>query len=191
MDASTVYAEIESAKTKETLALAVKHMSKLTESERRSLAELVAQRQAEFSTESHIDMNPELVTREAVDAALIAIQTYAHNPSERAKVEIALAAALPVLLGAKTWRHTKPTEPGAYYVRGFNWGRGELQLEALVQVAWHKFKSETVKELVCNLHKSTSEDDLEAWSPLCDMSDDFEWCGPLYTLPTQDTANEK
>lgn len=46
-----------------------------------------------------MNMRPDLVTREAVDAALAAIQEYAHNPSERAKVEIALAAALPVLLG--------------------------------------------------------------------------------------------
>jgi len=52
MDASTLYAQIESAKTKEAFALAVEHMSKLTESERRSLAELVAQRQAELSKET-------------------------------------------------------------------------------------------------------------------------------------------
>ena len=191
MDASTLYAQIEYAKTKDEFYAALDLMWQLTESERRSLAELVAQRKAEFSTESHIDMNPELVTREAVDAALIAIQTCAHNPSERAKVEIALAAALPVLLGAKTWRRAKPTEPGAYYVRGFNWGRGELQFEALVQVTWHRFEHEPAEELVCNLHESTSEEDLNDWSPLCDVSDEFEWCGPLYTLPTQDTANEQ
>ncbi len=46
-----------------------------------------------------MNMRPDLVTREAVDAALIAIQLCAYNPSERAKVEIALATALPMLLG--------------------------------------------------------------------------------------------
>lgn len=52
MDPSTVYAEIESAKTKGEFYAALDRMSRLTESERWLLAELVAQRRAEFSKET-------------------------------------------------------------------------------------------------------------------------------------------
>lgn len=73
------------------------------------------------------------------------------------------------------WTTKQPTEPGAYYVRGFNLG-AKHQYEALVEVRKHD------GELVCNLHESNSEPPgsrMSSWSFMSDMCEDFEWCGPL------------
>ncbi len=83
---------------------------------------------------------------------------------------------------AVAWSKTKPTAEGAYYVRGFNLFQ-LAQYEALVQVRTHHFDGEPAPELVCNIHESTSNEDMGDWSPMVDMSDDFEWFGPLYAAP--------
>ena len=83
---------------------------------------------------------------------------------------------------AVAWIKTKPTAEGAYYVRGFNLFQ-IAQYEALVQVRMHHFDGEPAPELVCNIHESTSNEDMGEWSPMVDMSDDFEWFGPLYAAP--------
>jgi hypothetical protein len=80
---------------------------------------------------------------------------------------------------AMAWSKTKPTTEGAYYVRGFAIG----QDEALVQVRIHRFDGEPAPELVCNIHESTSNDDMDDWWPMVDLSDDFEWLGPLVAAP--------
>lgn len=76
----------------------------------------------------------------------------------------------------KPWKKTKPTEPGAYYVRGFNnFGEGK-QYEALVEV---RKKGRT---LICNLHEENSrppDEPLTNWAELERYSDRFQWCGPL------------
>lgn len=83
---------------------------------------------------------------------------------------------------AVAWSKTKPTAEGAYYVRGFNLFQ-IAQYEALVQVRMHHFDGEPEPELVCNIHESTSNADMDDWSPIVEMSEDFEWLGPLYTAP--------
>lgn len=71
---------------------------------------------------------------------------------------------------APTWSRQQPTVPGIYGIRGFNLCRpASEQFEAVVVVR------EYGGELVCNLHESTSEDDLESWAPICDLDPDFEW----------------
>jgi hypothetical protein len=71
------------------------------------------------------------------------------------------------------WSTTnKPKRAGVYGVRGFNVGEApEHQFEAIVAV-----RLDDDGELVCNLHESTSEDDLARWSLVSDCSDKFEWC---------------
>jgi|GEM_PF-5011859 len=86
---------------------------------------------------------------------------------------------------AVAWSKTKPTAEGAYYVRGFNLFQ-LAQYEALVQVRTHHFDGEPAPELVCNIHESTSNADMDDWSPMVDMSDDFEWFGPLFAAPVDD-----
>ncbi|GEM_PF-5837653 len=83
---------------------------------------------------------------------------------------------------AVAWSKTKPTVEGAYYVRGFNLFQ-PAQYEALVQVRTHHFDGEPAPELVCNIHESTSNEDMDDWSPMVEMSDDFEWLGPLHGAP--------
>jgi len=83
---------------------------------------------------------------------------------------------------AVAWSKMKPTTEGDYYVRGFNLFAPK-QYEALVQVRMHHFDGEPAPELVCNLHESTSSDDMDDWSPIVEMSDDFEWMGPLFAAP--------
>lgn len=71
---------------------------------------------------------------------------------------------------AGTWSKRQPTCPGIYGIRGFNLCRpASEQFEAVVVVREHG------GELVCNLHESTSEDDLGSWAPICDLDPDFEW----------------
>ncbi|MEG0966731.1 MAG: hypothetical protein RSG92_15285 [Pseudomonas sp.] len=83
---------------------------------------------------------------------------------------------------AVAWSKTKPTTEGAYYVRGFNLFQ-LVQYEALVQVRTHHFDGESAPELVCNIHESTSNAGMDDWSPMIDMSEDFEWLGPLAAAP--------
>ncbi|WP_312914451.1 hypothetical protein [Stenotrophomonas sp.] len=83
---------------------------------------------------------------------------------------------------AVAWTKTKPTAEGAYYVRGFNLFQ-LAQYEALVQVRTHHFDGEPAPELVCNIHESTSNADMDDWSPIVEISEDFEWFGPLYAAP--------
>lgn len=73
------------------------------------------------------------------------------------------------------WVNIKPTEPGAYWVRGYVLGRPECK--ALVEVTEHH------GELFCNLHTVNSDNEgPDAADFLSDYSDSFEWCGPL--VPT-------
>lgn len=93
---------------------------------------------------------------------------------------------------AVAWSKTKPTAEGAYYVRGFNLFQ-LAQYEALVQVRTHHFDGEPAPELVCNIHESTSNADKDDWSPIVEMSEDFEWLGPLVVAPAAaapDVPNE-
>lgn len=52
-----------------------------------------------------------------------------------------------------------------------------------MQVRTHHFDGEPAPELVCNIHESTSNEDMDDWSPIVEMSEDFEWLGPLYAAP--------
>ena len=71
------------------------------------------------------------------------------------------------------WTHEKPSQPGAYYVRGFRLGEDDSR-PALVEVD-HGQQG----QLVCNIHDGNSNDDLREWSYLDDFADRFEWLGPL------------
>lgn len=74
---------------------------------------------------------------------------------------------------ADEWTRAKPTQPGAY------WVRGNLLMEpALVQV-----KNER-GQLWCNLHMSTTDPDFCRGFCIAQLSDQFEWIGPIGCAPS-------
>lgn len=70
------------------------------------------------------------------------------------------------------WAATKPVSTGAYWIRG-----NGLEREALIEVV------EDDGELRCNLHQRTTESDFGYGYSIEQLSDEFEWRGPLYTHP--------
>lgn len=66
------------------------------------------------------------------------------------------------------WTHEKPTQPGAYWIRG-----NLLQADALVKVQM------VDDELWCNLHLVNTEASLVYGYSIAQLSPDFEWLGPL------------
>lgn len=68
------------------------------------------------------------------------------------------------------WATVKPVAPGAYWVRG-----NGLSRAALIEVA-HEHG-----QLRCNLHDRTTCDDFGFGYSVEQLSDEFEFCGPLYT----------
>lgn len=70
------------------------------------------------------------------------------------------------------WSKEKPRAIGGYWVRGYNGGA-----RGLVELFY------TDGELACNMH-CTNTADLQSRftdiSYLADLSDEFEWCGPLF-----------
>lgn len=69
---------------------------------------------------------------------------------------------------APRWTNDKPTQPGAYWVRG-----NGLQAPALIQVK----KDEGA--LWCNLHMNTTEPNFGYGYTVEQLSEEFEWYGPL------------
>lgn len=119
---------------------------------------------------------PRKLTRAMANAAWRDIESQGIDPEDVETPQIwdaMLAAAPQQPVGvdeAPTWSRQQPTVPGIYGIRGFNLCRpASEQFEAVVVVREHG------GELVCNLHESTSEDDLESWAPICDLDPDFEW----------------
>lgn len=70
------------------------------------------------------------------------------------------------------WSQIRPAAPDAYWVRG-----NGLDQDALIQVI------DDQGELRCNLHQRTTEADFGYGYAVSDLSEDFEWLGPLYTHP--------
>lgn len=66
------------------------------------------------------------------------------------------------------WTHEKPTQPGAYWIRG-----NLLREDALVQVR------AMGSVLCCNLHQVNSDPGFEFGFTIEQLSEDFEWLGPL------------
>lgn len=66
------------------------------------------------------------------------------------------------------WTDRKPTEEGAYWIRG-----NGLEADALVQVKHEE------GELWCNLHMRNSEPVFEYGYTIEQLSSEFEWLGPL------------
>lgn len=81
---------------------------------------------------------------------------------------------------AAKWTKTKPTEPGAYWVRGFRAEVGAPNQHALVEVG---HDDEGV--LCCNLHVDTTDDDRRFWYEIQQLDPSFEWCGPLHPVPIE------
>lgn len=74
----------------------------------------------------------------------------------------------------KSWTKIKPTEQGAYWVKGFNLFRQpRQQVEALVHVKMYRGK------LIVNLHETNSSNEYENWYCISDLENHFQWCGPL------------
>jgi len=70
------------------------------------------------------------------------------------------------------WTKNKPTEPGAYWVRGWSLDAGHEQDLAVV----------TVTEIDGELCSDVNECNTawwRDWLPIENHSDRFEWCGPL------------
>ena len=68
------------------------------------------------------------------------------------------------------WTRRKPTEPGAYWLRGFEFGNPSAQ--ALVEVRrWRG-------DLRCNVAECNYDRNYDEWSHVADMGP-FRWCGPL------------
>ena len=78
-----------------------------------------------------------------------------------------------------TWTTAKPTEPGAYWVRGFRLDPECRGQKALVEVDLDRYGV-----LCCNLHESNSEDDRDEWFDVAALDPTFEWCGPLLQVTT-------
>lgn len=72
-----------------------------------------------------------------------------------------------------SWTHEKPTQPGAYWIRG-----NSLEEPALIQV------KQDCGDLWCNLHMRTTEPDFGYGYSIAQLSDQFEWLGPLGSAPT-------
>lgn len=72
------------------------------------------------------------------------------------------------------WTREKPSQTGAYWVRG-----NSLEEPALIQV------KRDCGELWCNLHMSTTESDFGHGYSIGQLSDKFEWLGPLHSLGSQ------
>lgn len=70
------------------------------------------------------------------------------------------------------WTATKPTVPGAYWIRGFELSTGGGL--ALVEVA-----PDEDGPLVTNLHCHNSDRNLRNWDLVESISEEFEWQGPL------------
>ena len=70
--------------------------------------------------------------------------------------------------GRAGWNEKKPTEEGAYWIRG-----NGLEADALVQVKQEE------GELWCNLHMRNSEPDFDYGYTIEQLSSEFEWLGPL------------
>lgn len=71
----------------------------------------------------------------------------------------------------KKWTRSKPSTPGAYWLRSFVIGHPARQ--ALVEVRrWRG-------GLICSLHKSHGVYDYDDWFRVADLSPRFRWCGPL------------
>jgi hypothetical protein len=66
------------------------------------------------------------------------------------------------------WTHDKPTQPGAYWIRG-----NGLSRAALIQVI------EDEGELCCNLHMHTTDSDFSYGYTIEQLDDEFEYLGPL------------
>ncbi|MFT8234113.1 hypothetical protein ACLNBI_21500 [Pseudomonas guariconensis] len=71
-----------------------------------------------------------------------------------------------------SWSPAKPSAPGAYWVRG-----NGLEQDALIQII------NDDGELRCNLHRPTTETDFGYGYAVSELSDDFEWLGPLRASP--------
>lgn len=66
------------------------------------------------------------------------------------------------------WTHAKPTQPGAYWIRGNGLARA-----ALIRVAMDQ------GELCCNLHMHTTDHDFAYGYTIAQLDDEFEYLGPL------------
>lgn len=72
------------------------------------------------------------------------------------------------------WSNRKPTVPGAYWLRGFEYDKPAKK--ALVEVRKHGGK------LKCNLHSGNSDsfnDGPRDWFTVSGLDPTMEWCGPL------------
>lgn len=95
---------------------------------------------------------------------------YVTGAQEQLKVIDDVIAAQP------QWTNAKPEHPGAYWVRGFRLGEPASR-PALVEVT----RNET-GTLLCNINDSNTNDETREWSFVEDLSERFEWCGPLLML---------
>lgn len=70
------------------------------------------------------------------------------------------------------WTKVKPFAAGVYGVRGYQLGVAPVdQFEAIVAV-----RRDDDGELVCNMHECTTEEHIDRWGLVSDISDEFEWC---------------
>lgn len=83
------------------------------------------------------------------------------------------------------WTNKKPTEPGAYWVRGFRVGEQDYR-PALVEVARNEAGT-----LLCNMNDSNTNDDLREWSCVEDLAERFEWCGPLGVKTSMESSTRE
>jgi len=84
------------------------------------------------------------------------------------------------------WTHTKPTVPGAYWVRGFRIEEPDSR-PALVEVAINENGT-----LLCNMNDSNTNDQTREWSWVEDLAERFEWLGPLGgTVAAESSTRER
>lgn len=93
-------------------------------------------------------------------------------PAEEAASQSTPAAAQEAVV----WSKTKPTIPGAYWVRGWNLDNGKQLEQALTTVA-------LIDGELCSDLNERNTDRHRDWMLIEQHSEDFEWHGPLYAAP--------
>lgn len=115
--------------------------------------------------------------QKAIWLAGCGLRGYCFDPAYVTGAQEQLKVIEELMTQEPSWTHAKPTQPGAYWIRG-----NSLEEPALILV------KNDCGELWCNLHMSTTEPDFGHGYCIAQLSDQFEWIGPLGSTPASQVA---
>lgn len=81
------------------------------------------------------------------------------------------------------WTKVKPTEPGIYQIRGFNYGQPKRKQRVAVVVVERSTVTADNGALVVNLHEKNTEYNQYDWYLVSVLDEKFEWLGPYEVRP--------